>query len=106
MGKREFVYSLLKKVPKDRVTTYGELARASGTHQRAVAAYVKANRDPVGIQCFRVVRESGELGGYSAPGGVRRKAELLKENGIVVKDGKVDGRFIHRFSKEASRRAP
>ena len=98
MGKRELVYDLLKKVPKKRVTTYLELAKAAGTHPRAVAAFMRTNHDPVKVPCFRVVRSSGEIGGYSAAGGQERKIELLIKDGIMVKNHRVDlARCLHRF---------
>ena len=97
-GKRQLVYSLLKEVSKNKVTTYAELARAAGTHPRAVAVFMRTNKDPVKIHCFRVVRSDGNVGGYSARGGLKKKVELLSENGIVVKMGKVDlSRCLHRF---------
>ena len=98
MDKRELVYSLLRKVPKDKVTTYAELARAAGTHPRAVAAFMKTNKDPEGVPCFRVVRSDGGMGGYSGPGGARKKRELLERQGIPVRNGKLDlERHLHRF---------
>lgn len=98
MDKRQFVYSLLRKVPKNKVTTYAELARAAGTHPRAVAVYMKTNLDPVNIPCFRVVRSNGELGGYSGSGGLGKKIKLLKENGIVTENKKIDlEKYLHRF---------
>ena len=97
-GKRQLVYSLLKEVPENKVTTYSELARAAGTHPRAVAVFMRTNKDPVKIPCFRVVRSDGKVGGYSASGGLEQKVGLLEKNGIVVKRGKVDiSRCLHRF---------
>ena len=96
MDKRELVYSLLREVPENRVTTYNELAKAAGTHPRAVGIFMKTNKDPVNIQCFRVVCSNGEIGGYG--GGVPKKIRLLNKNGIAVKEGKVDlGAYLHRI---------
>ncbi len=95
---REKVYELLKKVPKDKVTTYRELARAAGTHPRAVAVFMKTNRDPVGIPCFRVIMSSGRVGGYGSLG-TEKKIELLKKNGIKVRNGKVEPEYVYRFGK-------
>lgn len=95
---RELVYSLLKKVPKNKVTTYAELARVAGTHPRAVAVFMLTNKDPAKIPCFRVVRSDGEIGGYSAPGGAKKKIELLKMNGIEIAKGKINmKKYLHRF---------
>lgn len=98
MRKRQLVYGLLKKVPHDKVTTYAELARAAGTHPRAVATFMSTNKDPVKVPCFRVVRSSGEIGGYSAIGGNRKKAELLERVGIETSSGRIDlEKYLHKF---------
>ncbi|MFH0956843.1 MAG: MGMT family protein, partial [Candidatus Aenigmatarchaeota archaeon] len=76
-AKRELVYSLLRKVPKDKVTTYKELGMAAGVHQRVVAAYMKTNDDPVRIPCFRVIMSNGDIGGYGFLG-PKAKEELLR----------------------------
>jgi O-6-methylguanine DNA methyltransferase len=95
---RESVFSLLRQVPKGRVATYAGLAKAAGTHHRAVASFMRSNPDPGGTPCFRVVMSDGRLGGYSGPGGTRRKAELLEKDGIEVRDGRVDLRkHLHAF---------
>ena len=97
-GKRKLVYSLLSSVPKNKVTTYAELARAAGTHPRAVATFMKTNRDPEKIPCFRVVKSDGHVGGYSGAGGAEKKIGLLRENGIQVKGNFVDlEKHMHRF---------
>jgi methylated-DNA-[protein]-cysteine S-methyltransferase len=97
-GKRDDVYSLLCEVPKGKVTTYAELARAACTHPRAVAVFMKTNKHPDAIPCFRVVNSDGSVGGYSGTGGVKRKISLLEENGIAAKNGRVDlKKHMHSF---------
>ena len=48
------------------------------------------NPDPDHIPCFRVVNAKGELAGAFAFGGADVQAELLREDGVEVVDGKVD----------------
>ena len=93
------VDALMKKVPKGKVTTYKELAKAVHSKAyRAVGTAMKMNRDPTHIHCYRVVRSDGFVGRYSAPGGTARKAALLKVDGIEIKNGKIDlRRYIYRF---------
>lgn len=94
------VYSLLKRVPKGKVTTYLELGRASKIHPRAVGTLMKNNRDPVNIPCYRVVRSDGSLGGYSAKGGIKTKTKLLRRDGIEMRKGRVNlKKHLHTFSK-------
>ncbi len=94
------VYELLRKVPNGRVTTYKELAEASGLHPRSVGMLMKNNKDPVNIPCYKVIRSDGSLGGYSGKGGVKTKIRLLRNDGIEIKNGGVDlKKYLYKFSK-------
>lgn len=79
------VWRELCRIKKGTTITYKELARRVGKPGavRAVANAVGANKLPVTIPCHRVVRSGGGLGGYSGPGGVRRKRELLKKENAL-----------------------
>jgi len=57
---------------------------------RAVGNALHKNPDPLHIPCFRVVNSKGELAGAFAFGGGKAQAELLREDGVEVVDGKVD----------------
>ena len=81
-------YKLLSKVPKGKVTTYRELARALGSKAyRAVGQAMGANPNAPKVPCHRVVRTDGSLGGYAY--GLKKKISLLKSEGVAVKNGKV-----------------
>ena len=73
------VYDALRQVPPGAVVTYGELAGAVGSPgaARAVGGVMAHNPLPLLVPCHRVVAAGGRLGGFSAPGGVRTKSELL-----------------------------
>ncbi|HIT62427.1 MAG TPA: MGMT family protein [Candidatus Caccovivens faecavium] len=88
----ENVYDLVKKVPKGKVVTYGEIARAIGNPRmsRQVGWALHVNPKPGVIPCHRVVNRFGELSSAFAFGGVNRQAELLREDGVEVIDNKVD----------------
>jgi AraC family transcriptional regulator of adaptative response/methylated-DNA-[protein]-cysteine methyltransferase len=75
------VWRALLEVPPGEVTTYGRLAGALGRPgaARAVGAAVAANPVAYLIPCHRVVRASGELGGYRW--GVERKRAMLGREG-------------------------
>jgi O-6-methylguanine DNA methyltransferase len=72
------VWKSLLEVPPGDVTTYGGLAEAVGRPgaARAVGGAVAANPVAYLIPCHRVVRASGELGGYRW--GVERKRAMLE----------------------------
>ncbi|HEU0202924.1 MAG TPA: methylated-DNA--[protein]-cysteine S-methyltransferase [Burkholderiaceae bacterium] len=71
------VWEALLAIPEGRLVSYSQLAAAIGcpTAVRAVAAAVGRNPISVLIPCHRVIRESGELGGYHW--GLPRKAALI-----------------------------
>ena len=80
------VWNFLKKIPKGTVKTYSEVAKAirKPLAIRAVANAIAKNPYPIQIPCHRVIRSDGSLGGYSGEGGVKKKKNLLKKEGITV----------------------
>tara|TARA_Y100001958_G_C21107275_1_gene455360 strand:+ start:566 stop:841 length:276 start_codon:yes stop_codon:yes gene_type:complete len=80
------IWDFLKKIPKGTVKTYSEVAEAIGKPLavRAVANAIGKNPYPIRIPCHRVIRSDGSLGGYSGTGGVKKKKNLLKKEGIIV----------------------
>ena len=80
------VWGFLKKIPKGTVKTYSEVAKAirKPLAIRAVANAIAKNPYPIKIPCHRVIRSDGSLGGYSGKGGVKKKKNLLKKEGIIV----------------------
>ena len=86
------IYEAVKKMPKGHVATYGQIAEMAGNPRmsRAVGNALHKNPDPLHIPCFRVVNSKGELAGAFAFGGGKAQAELLREDGVEVVDGKVD----------------
>ena len=103
---REKVLDLVKQIPRGKITTYGELARAltgSVRAARAVGQAVAKNPHPIHIPCHRVVRSNGEVGGYRL--GVDTKIRLLREEGIAFEGSKVMNfeERLFRFDEEAYR---
>ena len=78
------VWNYLKKIPKGKVKTYMDVAKAIGKPLavRAVANAIGKNPYPPKIPCHRVIRSDGSLGGYSGKGGIKTKKMLLKKEGI------------------------
>ncbi|MDI6916590.1 MAG: MGMT family protein, partial [Thermoplasmatales archaeon] len=83
------VYDMVSQIPSRKVSTYGEIAKALGDVRaaRAVGRILNSNPKLVEVPCHRVVHSNGDVGGYR--GGVKKKIELLKEEGVEVRDGKV-----------------
>ncbi|HVZ62456.1 MAG TPA: MGMT family protein [Candidatus Nitrosotalea sp.] len=92
------VYEKLLKVPKGKVTTYGELAKAVGLKngQRAIGRIMNKNPFPVIVPCHRVILSSGKIGGYAW--GEKIKTNMLSKEGVQIKKGKIlDKDEIYRF---------
>jgi len=95
--KRRALQDLLKSIPKGKITTYKILAKQLGLHQRAVAGMLRTN-DATKAPCYKVIASDGSLGGYSAPGGVKKKIALLRKDGIKVENRKIDlEKYVHEF---------
>ncbi len=87
------IYELLLKVPEGKVTTYKVLAEILETKAyRAVGQVLKNNPRAPRIPCHRVVNSNGKLGGFMGKKdgpAIKKKINLLKKEGITVKDGRV-----------------
>ena len=80
-------YKKLLEVPRGKVTTYAELAKAVGIEngQRAIGNIMNKNPNPILVPCHRVVRSDGSVGGYAF--GEAEKTQLLSSEGVKVRDG-------------------
>ena len=77
------VWEALLRIPSGALAGYGDVAAAIGrpTAARAVAAAIAANPMAVLIPCHRVIRQSGQLGGYAW--GTARKQALIGREAAV-----------------------
>jgi len=79
---KEKVFSVVKKIPKDKTLTYKEVAKKAGSERafRAVGSILRQNYNPA-IPCHRVIRRDGTLGKYNR--GNKKKEYLLKKEGAL-----------------------
>lgn len=94
------LHVLLQKIPRGKVTTYAEMAKAMGTPRgaRAVGTLLGKNPDPNTFPCCKVVRSDGTVGGYAL--GTTEKIRRLSEEGIPIVQGKIVNfqYYLFRFS--------
>ncbi len=86
------VLALTARIPRGRVTTYGTIAKALGNPRasRAVGQALHFNPFAPAVPCHRVVGSDGKLTGFAS--GIRRKAQLLKKEGVEVWDDRIADR--------------
>ena len=85
----ERIYSEVKKIPKGRVATYGEIAQLTGTTPRVVGYALHANKVSNNVPCHRVVFKDGSLTKGYAFGGLGEQKRRLISEGILIKADKV-----------------
>ena len=86
------VYEYVKRVPRGKVVTYGQVAAAVGAPRcaRQVGWALHVNPEPGVIPCHRVVNREGRLAPAFAFGGEEVQASLLEAEGVCVREGCVD----------------
>ena len=89
MNFNESVWKFIKKIPKGKVATYKEIARAIGNVNafRAVGNACNKNPHSPKVPCHRIVASDGKIGGYAF--GEKKKILLLKKEGVAVSNGKI-----------------
>jgi len=80
-------------IPRGRVTTYRLIAKKLETNAyRAVGNACRNNPYAPKVPCHRVVKSNGTIGGFAGKTSgktVQNKIELLRKEGVQVKDGKI-----------------
>ena len=88
----ELVYEVARQIPKGRVTSYGAIANALGARSSARMvgwAMNGAGRVKPKVPAHRVVNRIGMLSGKFHFGSPEAMENLLKKEGIKVKNDKV-----------------
>ena len=97
MNTFEKIYEAVKKIPRGKVCTYGQIAAMAGNPRwsRVVGYALHVNPEPGTIPCHRVVTRNGEVSRAFAFGGENMQRLLLSEEGVeFLDDGRVD---LHRY---------
>ena len=79
------VYKIVKKIPRGKVLSYKRIGMLIGSKgYRAIGRILNKSN---GLNCHRVVKENGCVGGFNR--GVENKIKLLRKDGVKIVDGKV-----------------
>lgn len=86
----DLIFDIVRHIPEGRVTSYGAIAKCIGTGSsaRLVGWAMHAAGNYPDVPAHRVVNSKGVLSGKHHFGG-NRMAQLLKKEGIKVKDDQV-----------------
>ncbi|NHI92295.1 MAG: MGMT family protein [Candidatus Lokiarchaeota archaeon] len=84
------VLTITSKIPKGKVSTYGQIAEIIGNKYFSRAVGNALNKNPFAplIPCHRVVKSNGDLGGF-ARGSSEKEKILIKEN-IIINNHKIN----------------
>ena len=97
MDFKEKVFDKIRKIPKDRVSTYKEVAKVLNKPKayRAVGNALNRNVSKK-VPCHRVIRSDGFVGGFNK--GNNKKVKKLKLEGVKVSRGKIDlDKYLYKF---------
>ncbi len=87
------VYAAVRKIPRGRAATYGQIALLAGNPRaaRAVGWALHKNPAPGAIPCHRVVDRTGRMAPAFAFGGPEVQRSLLEREGVpFLPDGRAD----------------
>ena len=90
---KEKIYDFLRRIPRGKVATYGQIAGNLGNPRlaRVVGNVLHGNPDPEHIPCHRVVNGKGRVAEHYAFGGAAAQRLRLEQEGIVFEsDGSID----------------
>lgn len=59
------IYRAVSEIPYGETRSYGEIAKAAGTHPRVVGNAMARNPTPLIVPCHRVIAADGRIGGFS-----------------------------------------
>lgn len=93
MNTYDKIYEIVKRIPKGKVATYGQVAFLAGNSRwaRVVGYALHVNPDTSTIPCHRVVNREGKVAPGFAFGGEDVQRKFLEAEGVVFEpDGRVD----------------
>ena len=88
MNTFEKIYEQVKKIPRGKVATYGQIALMAGNPRwsQIVGYALHVNPEPGIIPCHRVVRKDGRVAKSFAFGGENVQRDMLLNEGVIFLD--------------------
>jgi methylated-DNA-protein-cysteine methyltransferase-like protein len=91
------IVDVIRALDEGEVTTYGHIAEVAGYpgRSRLVGSLLASGGDDLDLPWWRVVNASGRL----VPGHELEQAELLRIEGVQVRDGRVRDAPVGHFAR-------
>ena len=83
------VYRIVRRIPRGRVATYGQIAAMLGWPSAARAVGYAMRHCPPGLPWHRVVNASGGISLRANVSGMLTQRLLLEQEGVPVRKGRV-----------------
>lgn len=109
MSRYQLIYAVIKRIPRGRVATYGQIAELAGLdgHARQVGYALHALASDSGVPWHRVVNSFGEVSRRSSSDSDELQVGLLQAEGIVFDTaGRIDLRRFRWRSRVNYRNKP
>ncbi len=92
----ERILAAVRRIPRGRVSTYGDIANVAGLPRRARLVGTVLRQTPAqrGLPWFRVINASGRSSLPQGSDSCRKQWSLLQAEGVEVRNGRVD---LQRF---------
>jgi methylated-DNA-protein-cysteine methyltransferase-like protein len=102
-GRWDRFYSIIRRIPRGRVATYGQIAALAGLPRNARQVGYALHALPEGsdVPWHRVVNARGEISQRATPGWDGLQRVLLERERVLSGDGRVD---LERFQWEPPQR--
>ena len=84
-GNYQRIYAVVRRIPRGRVATYGQVARVAGLprHARQAGYALQALTDDDAVPWQRVVNSKGEISARGHPYAAVQQRALLEREGVV-----------------------
>ena len=84
------VYALVRRIPRGRTVTYGEVATMLGRPRAARAVGGAMRRCPAGVPWHRVLNAAGRISRRKRAASMLTQRMLLEREGVTMRRGRVD----------------
>jgi methylated-DNA-protein-cysteine methyltransferase-like protein len=87
MSVKKRIFNIVRRIPKGKVMTYGQIAKLIGLKDvRVVGWTLHTNKDKK-IPCYRVIKSDGSIATGYAFGGQKEQQKMLERDGMKFSNG-------------------